>query len=144
MLSQLKVTEFGIALRELAGTKTVVVVDEPGFHRFETHAQSFAGMVWNGQIYYFGATPPIDVLLVDAALARNSTAGTLDGWLTCFEKIAQGNPRLIVILCIALGAAIRRALREGLVHGGPHCWNLNRKVNGTSNRFKHDGGVLPS
>ena len=112
VLSELKVSEFGMALRGLAGDNKNTVIEQCGLHKLIEGDQTYFAVVWDRQIHYFGERPKHDVLLVGDALNPVPKAGSVDSWLAAFVELAAKNPRLLVAICACLSAAMRRPLNE--------------------------------
>ena len=112
VLSVLKVTEFGTALRSLAAKKRVVVISERGFHQIAFGDETSRVTVWNGHLHWFGEPHPLEVVLVGKAHAREALSGTSKTWLAAFERVIESNPRLVVPICTSLSAALRRPFGE--------------------------------
>lgn len=112
LLTEHKVGELGALFREHAGDKTVVVLDRPGVHRIEHRDSVSYAVAWNGRARWLGKAANYDIALVGEALRRQAAKGTSKSWLNAFEKVVRCNPRLLVLLCVSLSAAIRRPLRE--------------------------------
>lgn len=112
LFAEFKVSEIGAILREQAGDKQVVVLDRPGIHRIEHQGAFFYAVAWNGRARWLGQHASVDVALVGDALSHQGATGTAESWRGAFEEAITLNPRLLVILCVSLSAAIRRPFRE--------------------------------
>ena len=112
ILSELRVSEVGATFRNLAGEKKVIVIEQRGHHKIVHGGHTFYATAWDGRIRYWGPRPAFDVLLVEDALKREARSGTVETWLAAFQECIEKNPRLLVLLCTSLSAALRRLLRE--------------------------------
>lgn len=111
-LSGMRVSEFGSALRDMAGDRTVTVITETGFHAVQKGNSSIRMMAWGGHLRHFGQKPSTKFIMTEEAAKLISTAGTVESWRDAFSETASRNPRILVALCCSLSAAMRRAFGE--------------------------------
>lgn len=112
VLSGMRVSEFGSALRAMAGSRKVTVVAEAGFHVVQEGDASYRMTAWDGHLRYFGQEPSPNIILTDDAAKSVLTAGSVKSWGEAFSSIAARNPRLTVALCFSFSAGMRRAFGE--------------------------------
>lgn len=112
VLARLKVTEFGLTLHSLADNKKVLVIDSVGLHNIVRDGHSFLASVCRGKVHYLGKSLRDEVFLVGTALKQEARQGSVESWLAAFQEAVAQNPRLLVLLCVSLSAAMRRALGE--------------------------------
>ncbi len=103
------IKSLGPATRDAAAGKTVVVVNQPGYHRIMVGGVPLAAYAWSGRVYFLGSTPDFKVFATGAAADAIASQGDWEAWIEAIQPIAKANPRLLVCLCVSLSAALLRA-----------------------------------
>jgi ABC-type oligopeptide transport system ATPase subunit len=108
----------GQPLRETAdlilehGSKSkTVVLAATGLAKIVIDGKEYWIYVWDGRQFPFGPKPPVPVVALKRP-GRPSRAGNLREWKKAIRRLCRNNPNLIVALCHALAAALRRPFRE--------------------------------
>lgn len=96
---------------ELGCESTTVVLPKTGLAKIQINGIPYWVNTWDGRQYAFGPQPPVPVATMAAATPPSRT-GTLTGWKKAIARHCHKNPHLIVILCHALAAPLRRVFRQ--------------------------------
>ena len=104
--------QFGAAIRVLAGSSRLVVLNQQGFECVRSDEEAKSAYAWNGKAYPFGFQGDAKLWPVEEALQACPGNGTAESWREAFGGIAESNPRLLIPLCVTLSSAIRRAFNQ--------------------------------
>lgn len=101
------------SILELGSVSTTVVLPKTGLAKIQINGKPYWVYVWDGRQYALGPQPPVSVSVATMAVAiPPSRAGSLKGWKLAVGRLCHKNPHLIVILCHALAAPLRRVFRQ--------------------------------